>query len=96
MSGPPGDPAITMIPLGHDMLVIRDRYETLSIINDILIGIWFIVGSVLFFSAATLTIGTVLFLIGSVQMIIRPVIRLSRRVHLRRRGYLATGTQQDF
>ena len=35
--------------IGHDELVIRCRYETLSIINEILVAVWFIVGSILFF-----------------------------------------------
>lgn len=90
------EPHAARIPLGPDVLVIRDRYETLSIANDVLIGIWFVVGSVLFFSESTATIATALFVVGSVQMLIRPVIRLSRRLHLRRRGYSDADSGQDF
>jgi hypothetical protein len=68
---------------GHE-LVIRRRYETLSIVNDVLIGIWFTVGSVLFFWDATTTVGVWLFLIGSVELLVRPGIRLTRQVHLQR------------
>ena len=85
-----------LIPLGPEVLVIRNRYESLSIVNDVMLGVWFTIGSVLFFSEATTTAATALFLLGSVQMLIRPVIRLSRRIHLRRRGYDESGTQQDF
>ena len=63
-------------------LVLRRRYETISILNDLLIAVWFIVGSILFFSDSTATAGTWLFLIGSVQLAIRPTIRLVRRTHL--------------
>jgi hypothetical protein len=70
--------------MGREELVIRRRYEVLSILNDILIGIWFLVGSVLFFSAATTYAGTWLFVIGSVELLIRPALRLARRVHLQR------------
>lgn len=70
--------------LGHEELVIRQRYETASIVNDILIGAWFLVGSFLFFSSSTATAGTWLFIIGSVEMLLRPLIRLTRRVHLQR------------
>ncbi|MBF4607302.1 YrhK family protein [Curtobacterium sp. VKM Ac-1393] len=49
-----------------------------------MVAVWFIVGSVLFFSESTSTAGTWLFLVGSVQLLIRPVIRLGRRVHLGR------------
>lgn len=77
---------------GRDEVVVRGRYEVLSIVNDILVALWFIVGSVLFFSEDTTVAGTWLFLLGSVQLLIRPVIRLSRRVHLRRLGHRGTGS----
>jgi hypothetical protein len=72
--------------LGRDELVIRQRYEALSIVNDILIGVWFTVGSFLFFSESTTTAGTWLFVIGSIELLIRPAIRITRVVHLRRRS----------
>lgn len=70
--------------LGREELVIRDRYETISITNDLLIGTWFLVGSFFFFSPTLTHLGTWLFLLGSIEMLIRPVIRFTRRVHLRR------------
>lgn len=72
------------LTIGHDELIIRRRYEVLSILNDILVALWFIVGSVLFFSDATTIAGTWCFLVGSVELLVRPMIRLSRRVHLQR------------
>lgn len=68
----------------HDMLVVHRRYEVVSIINDVLIGIWFLIGSICFFYSSLMTIGTWLFVIGSAQMLIRPVIRLTRHFHLKR------------
>ncbi|MBJ7291003.1 MAG: YrhK family protein [Williamsia sp.] len=65
-------------------MVIRQRWEVVSIVNDILIAIWFIAGSVLFFGESTTTAGTWLFLVGSIELLIRPLIRLARRVHLQR------------
>lgn len=86
--------------VGHDELVIRRRYEALSIVNDILIGLWFVVGSVLFFSPASTTAGTWLFLAGSLQLLIRPVIRLARNLHVQRISGNLAGTlpapDQDF
>lgn len=70
--------------LGHEEVTIRQRYEVVSIVNDILIALWFTVGSVLFFRESTTTAGTWLFLLGSIQLMVRPGIRLSRRVHIRR------------
>lgn len=70
--------------LGHRELIIRDRYEVLCILDDLLIAVFFVVGSILFFRDATATAGTWLFLLGSVMMLIRPMIGLTRRVHLQR------------
>ncbi|MCS4533814.1 YrhK family protein [Neisseria montereyensis] len=70
--------------LGSEELIIHQRYETLSIANDLLIGIWFLVGSVLFLYPSQVKLGTYLFIIGSVEMLIRPAIRFCRRVHLQR------------
>jgi hypothetical protein len=85
--------------LGREELVVRRWYEALSIINDAMIGIWFVIGSVLFFSPTTTRAGTWLFVIGSIQLTIRPVIRLGRLLHLRwvspGGGELA-GPSQDF
>jgi len=70
--------------LGSDELRVRGLYETISIVNDVMVALWFVIGSILFFSESTTTVGTWFFLVGSVQLLIRPVIRLSRRVHLGR------------
>lgn len=73
-----------VLRIGHDELVIRKRYEVASILNDLMIAVWFIVGSFLFFSDSTTYMGTWLFVIGSIQLAIRPLIRLRRHMHLRR------------
>ena len=72
------------IHVGHEQIVIEKRYEVVSIVNDFMIGLWFLVGSVLFFWQDTTYDGTWLFVIGSAQLIIRPAIRLARHIHLRR------------
>lgn len=72
------------VTIGHEELVIRRRWEVVSIINDMLIAVWFIIGSVLFFREDTTTTGTWLFLAGSVELLIRPAIRLARRIHIHR------------
>ena len=74
------------LTLGRDELVIRHRYETLSIVNDILVAAWFIAGSLLFFADSTATAGTWLFLLGSVELLLRPMIRLTRNIHVGRIG----------
>ena len=81
------------IRIGPQELVIRRRYEAASIVNDVLIGLWFLIGSVFFFFDSLTRAGTVLFVIGSVEMRIRPVVRLARHLHLQRlhRGSAGVG-----
>ena len=57
------------LQIGSDELRIRGLYETVSIVNDVMVALWFVV--------------------GSVQLLIRPLIRLTRRVHL---GRIAPGS----
>lgn len=81
-----------VLHFGHDELVIRQRYEVLSIVNDLLIGAWFVVGSVFFLYGSLAHTGTWLFVLGSIEMLIRPTIRFVRRVHLRRFHPRGSGT----
>lgn len=75
-----------VLHLGHEQITLSQRYELVSIANDILIAVWFTIGSILFFSSETTEAGTWLFLLGSVQLLIRPAIRLTRRIHIQRCG----------
>lgn len=84
------------LTVGHEELRIRGVYETISITNDFLAGVLFLVGSVLFFSEATVYAATWLFTIGSVLFVARPTIRLARRVHLGRVGGSHPETARDF
>lgn len=44
-----------------------------------------------------MTVGTSMFLVGSIQRVLRPVIRLIRSIHLHRIGTGGTAeTSQDF
>jgi hypothetical protein len=78
--------------------LLRRRYEIASIVNDVLIAAWFIAGSIMYFSDSTAILGTWMFLIGSIELAIRPTIRLVRHLHLhrttRRAGSHESG--QDF
>ncbi len=72
------------LKLGHEELIIRRRYEVLSIANDFLIAIWFLVGSVLFLFPEYEKAAIWLFIIGSFQFLIRPTIRLASHIHVKR------------
>jgi hypothetical protein len=71
------------LTLGNQELVLRQRFELLSIINDIGIFLFFTVGSIAFYWHELFNLGVTLFVIGSVQLGIRPLIRLARRIQLR-------------
>ena len=47
MQEPQTDNPLT-IRLGNEELIIRRRYEVASIVNDFLIAIWCLIGSILF------------------------------------------------
>lgn len=70
--------------LGSDKLIVNERYEVASKLNDILIGLWFVIGSVFFFFDSLQTAAIALFLVGSVELLARPVIRIARDVHLKK------------
>ncbi|QJF24821.1 YrhK family protein [Mammaliicoccus vitulinus] len=57
-------------------------YKFLYQVNDIILAMFFIVGSFLFFNESTTFAGTVLFVNGSFQMLIRPLIAISRDIHI--------------
>ncbi|WP_024950628.1 MULTISPECIES: YrhK family protein [Cobetia] len=79
------DPATDLtFRLGREELIIHRRYELASIINELVLGILFTVGSVCFFWEQWMTLGVWLFVIGSVQLTLKPIIRLARRMHLKR------------
>ncbi len=57
-------------------------YKALYQLNDVVLGVIFLIGSFLFFSDSTVFDGTVLFVIGSIQMIIRPLIAMVHDLHM--------------
>jgi YrhK-like protein len=71
------------LTLGNQELVLRRRYELLSVINDIGIFLAFTIGSVAFYFEELFNVGVTLFVIGSVMLGFRPTSRLFRRIQLR-------------
>lgn len=62
---------------------IHERYEWLHILNDFLLAAWFLVGSVLFFYADMAHPAIWLFVAGSAQMMLGPLIRTAHKLHIR-------------
>lgn len=63
---------------------VYGNYQKIYDSIDALAAIAFIVGSVLFFSEKTQTVGTWLFLIGSIFFAVRPCIHVARDFHMAR------------
>lgn len=64
-------------------LAIHHWYENIHILNDFLLAAWFLVGSILFFYAHSVHLATWLFVLGSAQMMVGPLIRVAHKVHMR-------------
>ncbi|MXQ51827.1 hypothetical protein GQ671_11175 [Salinicoccus hispanicus] len=70
--------------VGHFEIFFRKRYNLLSILNDLSLGLWFTVGSILFFWTATQTFGTIFFVLGSLQLLGRPILKLMHAFFMKR------------
>ena len=70
--------------IGQRHIVIQRRYEALGAFNDLLIAIWFLIGSFFFLNESLTQDGTWLFIVGSAQLIIKPLIKLTSLVHVKR------------
>ncbi|MBP3950275.1 YrhK family protein [Bacillus suaedae] len=75
------------IPLGkNETIVIKKRYEFFYHLNDVIIALLFLVGSIFFLSSETKEQGIWLFIIGSALFVIRPFIQFLKMFHLKRRN----------
>ncbi|MFC5713017.1 YrhK family protein [Thalassorhabdus alkalitolerans] len=72
------------VKAGRFRLYFYRRYKVITVINDLLIGILFVTGSLLNFSSQTEIFGMVAYLLGSIFLFIRPLLRLIRNTSLRR------------
>ena len=73
-----------ILDFGQKHIIIERRYEMLGAINDLLIAMWFLIGSFFFLSNSLVESGTWLFIVGSVQLLIKPILKLISLVHTRR------------
>ena len=63
---------------------LRQLYDWLSIGNDLAIGLEFLIGSICFLPGRNEYLGVWLFIAGSSQLLIRPMIAITRKTHLGR------------
>jgi len=62
---------------------LKEKYELLGTINDLLIAVWFLIGSFFFLSSRLVEDGTWLFILGSAQLLIKPTIKLAGLIHVK-------------
>jgi len=62
---------------------INEVYEWLHILNDLFIGVYFLVGSIFFLYPDQKVAGIWLFIIGSGQMLMGPVLRTLNKLYAR-------------
>ncbi|WP_428241591.1 YrhK family protein [Gynuella sp.] len=72
------------LQIGNEHLIIQHRYEALGALNDLLIAVWFLIGSFFFLNDSLVESGTWLFIVGSAQLLAKPVLKLAGLVHVRR------------
>lgn len=72
------------LDLDQEHIIIQRRYEALGAFNDFLIALWFLIGSVFFLKDALVIDGTWLFILGSSQLMIKPIIKLTSLIHVKR------------
>ncbi len=61
---------------------VRKFYDWLEIGNDVAIGLEFLSGSILFINKASYINGVYLFIVASIQLLVKPGIQISRRVRI--------------
>lgn len=69
---------------GDDHIRVQQQYDALGALNDLLIAIWFLIGSVFFLSSSLMEDGTWLFILGSAQLLIKPALKLASLIHVSR------------
>ncbi|MFD2759846.1 YrhK family protein [Lentibacillus juripiscarius] len=64
------------IQIGTYEVSFNKKYRFLTLLNDIVLGIFFLVGSAFFLWEPLKTAGIILFIIGSAQLLARPIIKI--------------------
>ena len=67
---------------------IRGFYAKVSLANDFMIGLEFLLGSIQFLPGRDYTIGVYLFIIASFQILLIPTIRILRDIKLRTKIFI--------
>ncbi|MBX9976321.1 YrhK family protein [Cytobacillus firmus] len=78
------------IEIGDYEMIIEKRYRVVSFINDLLLGVLYFIGSILFLTDASQAVSISFFLAGSIMMIIRAGLNILKDLHINK----ITGTKK--
>ncbi|MFC3038779.1 YrhK family protein [Virgibacillus xinjiangensis] len=67
------------IDQGPFKIYFTEKYATLQLIGDIMVGVSFVTGSILNFWQATDLYGNIAYLLGSLSLTIRPILKIIRK-----------------
>ncbi|WP_370224446.1 YrhK family protein [Cytobacillus sp.] len=63
-------------------MIIEKRYRVVSFINDLLLGVLYFIGSILFLTDVSQAVSISFFLAGSIMMIIRAGLNILKDLHI--------------
>ncbi|PWW28191.1 YrhK-like protein [Cytobacillus oceanisediminis] len=72
------------IEMGKYRMIIERRYQVLSFFNDLLLGVLYLIGSILFLTDVSKVVSISFFLAGSIMMIIRAGLNILKDLHVRK------------
>lgn len=75
------DETSLVVDLTHRRIFTNNRYELFRLLNDIFTTLCFLTGSYFFFTSETKT-GTIMFIIGNANTLLRAIISIIQRVHM--------------
>jgi hypothetical protein len=73
-----------VISIGSLAIILKDKYQVIYTVNDILIGLMFLLGTIFNMLLSWKITGAVLYISGSILLLIRPVIRTCRLLRVKR------------
>ncbi|MCS0671776.1 YrhK family protein [Cytobacillus firmus] len=79
------------IEIGDYEMIIEKRYRVVSFINDLLLGVLYFIGSILFLTDVSQAVSISFFLAGSIMMIIRAGLNILKDLHVKK----ITGTKRE-
>lgn len=72
------------IEIGAYEMIIEKRYRVVSFINDLLLGVLYFIGSILFLTDISQAVSISFFLAGSIMMIIRAGLNILKDLHVKK------------